>query len=73
MPYKVETLYTSEWDDAEWTEENEDEVTPLRFETDAHATTALQEFFADIKAGVQAGNIDAEENPAHYRIAEVME
>ena len=68
MRYKIEVLYTSGWDDAEWTEETDGVIRPLRFETVGSAQADLDEFFADVKAAVAAGNMDTEENHTHYRI-----
>jgi len=70
MSYKIEVIYTSGWDDAEWTDEMDGVVTPTRFETVEQAQTALDEFFANVKAAVAAGNMDTEEVHDHYRIVE---
>jgi hypothetical protein len=43
----------------------------LRFETVGNAQAALDEFFAEVKDAVVAGNMDTEENPNHYRIVAV--
>lgn len=71
MQYKIEVLYTSGWDDAEWTEETDGVTSPLRFETVSSAQVALDEFFTNVKAAVAAGNMDTEENYNHYRIVAV--
>ena len=71
MQYKIEVIYTSGWDDAEWTVETDGVTSPLRFETVSSAQAALDEFFADVKAAVAAGNMDTEENHNHYRIVAV--
>jgi hypothetical protein len=72
MQYKIEVIYTYGWDDACWTEETTDGVTrPLRFQTVGSAQVELDEFFADVKAAVAAGDMDIEENPNHYRIVAV--
>jgi hypothetical protein len=71
MQYKIEVLYTSGWDDAEWTEETDGVTKPMRFETVSHAQADLEEFFANVKAAVAAGNMDTEENRNHYRIVAV--
>jgi hypothetical protein len=68
MQYKVEAIYSSGWDDAEWTEETDGVTKPMRFESVNHAQAELEEFFAKVKAAVAAGNMDTEENPNHYRI-----
>jgi hypothetical protein len=68
MRYKIEAIYTYGWDDAGWTEETDGVTKPIRFETVTQAQTNLEEFFADVKAAVAAGNMDTEENPSHYRI-----
>jgi hypothetical protein len=71
MQYKIEVIYTHGWDDAEWTEETDGVTRPLRFETVGSAQAALDNFFANVKAAVVAGNMDTEENPNHYRIVAV--
>ncbi|HEY5504085.1 MAG TPA: hypothetical protein VIK28_02935 [Sedimentisphaerales bacterium] len=72
MQYKIEVIYTYGWDDACWTEETTDGVTrPLRFQTVGSAQKELDEFFADVKDAVAAGDMDIEENPNHYRIVAV--
>ena len=71
MQYKIEAIYTCGWDDACWTEETDGITRPLRFETISNAQTALDIFFANVKAAVVAGNLDTEENPYHYRIVAV--
>lgn len=71
MRYKIEALYTSGWDDAEWTEETNGVTRPLRFETARHAQADLEEFFANVKAAVADGSMDIGENPNHYRIVAV--
>ena len=68
MQYKIEVIYTYGWDDAGWTEETDGVTTPLRFETADCAQVALEDFFADVKVAVAAGNMDTEENHNHYRI-----
>ena len=68
MQYKIEVIYICGWDDAEWTEETDGVTRPLRFETIGNAQAALDEFFAEVKDAVAAGNMDSEENPNHYRI-----
>lgn len=71
MQYKIEVIYTSGWDDAEWTVETDGVTSPLRFETSSHAQAELEEFFANVKTAVAAGHMDTEENPNHYRIVAV--
>lgn len=71
VQYKIEVIYTYGWDDACWTEETGGVTRPLRFETTSDAQVALDEFFANVKAAVAAGNMDSEENRNHYRIVEV--
>jgi len=68
MQYKIEVLYTFGWDDAEWTEETDGVTKPMRFETVNHAQVELEEFFAEVKAAVAAGNMDTQEYSNHYRI-----
>ena len=59
MQYKIEVIYTYGWYDACWTEETPDGVTrSLRFETVGSAQAALDEFFADGKDAVAAGDMD---------------
>lgn len=71
MRYKIEVIHTYGWDDAGWTEEASGVTKPMRFETVSHAQADLEEFFANVKAAVAAGNMDTEENPNHYRIVAV--
>lgn len=71
MRYKIESIYTCGWDDAGWTEETDGVMRLMRFETVSHAQTELEEFFANVKAAVDAGNMDTEENRNHYRIVPV--
>ncbi len=71
MQCKIEVIYTSGWDDAEWAEETDGVTSPLRFETVSSAQVALDGFFANMKAAVAAGNMDTEENHDHYRIVAV--
>lgn len=70
MRFKIEVLYTHGWDDAEWTEEVDGLTKPLRFETAGCAQAGPDEFFTDVKAAVDAGDMDNEENSRHYRIVE---
>lgn len=71
MQYKIEAIYTYGWDDAGWTEETDGVTKPMRFETVSHAQVELEEFFANVKEAVAAGNMDTEENYDHYRIVAV--
>jgi len=71
MQYKIEVIYTSGWDDAEWTVETDGVTRPLRFQTVDSAQVELNEFFADVRDAVAAGDMDIEENPNHYRIVAV--
>jgi hypothetical protein len=71
MQYKIEVIYSHGWDDAEWTEETDGETRPLRFETLDSAQVALDEFFRNVKAAVDTGNMDTEENRNNYRIVTV--
>jgi hypothetical protein len=73
MQYKIEVAYTHGWDDAEWTEETDTETRPLRFESVGSAQAALDEFFRNVKAAVDAGNMDNEENRNNFRIVTVTE
>ena len=68
MQFKIETLYTYGWDDAEWTEEADGITKPLRFQSVVSAQKALDEFFADVKEAVAAGNMDTEADRNDYRI-----
>jgi hypothetical protein len=69
--YKIEVIYASGWDDAEWSEEANGVSRPLRFKTAGSAQTALDDYFSSVKTAVAAGFMDREENPNHYRIAAV--
>jgi len=69
MHYKIELRYFYGWDDGGWTEEIDGEITPLRFETVGQAQVALDEFFAEVRAAVAAGDLDTEEVRDDYRIA----
>lgn len=69
MRHKIEMKYFYGWDDAGWTEEKDGEIKPLRFQTFSHAQAALNEFFAEVKTAVVAGNMNAEEVSTDYRIA----
>ncbi len=71
MQYKIEAIYTYGWDDAGGTEETDGVTKPMRFETVNQAQAALEEFFANVKAAVAAGNMDNEENHSDYRIVPV--
>lgn len=73
MPYKIELRYFYGWDDAGWTLEADTESTPMRFRTAEEAQAAIDELFADVKAAVAAGNMDAEEVREDYRIVETRE
>jgi hypothetical protein len=73
MQYKIEVVYAHGWDDAEWTEETDAEPLPLRFETVESAQAALDEFFGNVKAAVDAENMDTEENRDNYRIVTAVE
>jgi len=73
MSYKVELRYFYGWDDAEWTEETDTEIKPLRFRTVNEAQTAIDKLFAEVKAAVIAGDMDAEEVREDYRIVEAKE
>jgi len=75
MLYKIELKYIYGWDDAEWTEENNDGVgpKPWRFHTVEAAQTAIDEFFADVRTAVTEGNMDREEDKNDYRIVEVAD
>ena len=68
MLFKIETLYTYGWDDANWTDELDSQTKPTRFESYQEAQAALDIFFTDVSAAVVAGNMDAEEVRDDYRI-----
>lgn len=72
MLYKIEMRYIYGWDDAGWEEGDGDdaELKPLRFHSRSEAQTAINEFLADVKDAVAAGDMDMEENPNDYRIVE---
>lgn len=63
------------WDDARWEESEVDdtELKPLRFHSRVEAQTAIDEFFAEVKEAVVAGDMDMEENPYDYRIVETRD
>jgi hypothetical protein len=67
MQYKIEVVYTHNRNDSDWTAETDGETRPLRFGTIATAQAALDEFFGNVKAAVDAGNLDTEENRNNYR------
>ena len=71
MQYKIELRYSYGWDDADWTEDTDEESKSSRFKTLAQAHTALNEFFANVKAAVVVGDMDTEEDPNDYRIVAV--
>jgi hypothetical protein len=73
MQYKIEVIYAHGWNDAEWTEETDGETRPLRFEAIPSAQAALDGFFGNVNAAVDAGNMEAEENRNNYRIVKVAE
>lgn len=73
MQYKVEIKYFNGWDDAGWTEETDSENKPLRFDSMQQAQTELESFFAEVKAAVDSGDMDSEEDPKDYRIVAVKE
>jgi hypothetical protein len=71
MLYKVEMKYLYGWDDANWTEENDEVRKPMRFESIHRAQSKIDDFFAKVKAAIAAGDMDTEENSNDYRIVEV--
>lgn len=71
MLYKIELRYFYGWDDAGWTEEIDGETRPMRFATAREAQVELDEFFAEVKAAVVAGDMDSEEVHDDYRIVAV--
>ncbi len=72
MLYKVEMRFSYGWDDAGWEEGEADDTEwkPLRFHSRTEAQTAIDEFLADVKKAVAAGNMDMENDPSDYRIVE---
>ncbi len=73
MLYKIEIRYSYSWDDAEWTDEKDGIITPVRFRTVNEAQAAIDQFFAEVKAAVVAGDIDTEEVRDDYRIVETRD
>jgi hypothetical protein len=73
MAFKIELRYVYGWDDAGWTEDGGAGPAPLRFPTIAAARTAMEMFFAEVRAAVRRGDMDVEENPVDYRIVEARE
>ena len=73
MQYKIDLKYFSGWGDAEWTESIGTMDKPLRFETIDEAQAALEEFLADVKQAVAAGNMDVEETQSDYRVVVVKD
>ena len=71
MQYKIELRFLGGWGDAEWTEERDGATEHMRFRTESHAQTAIDEFLDDVKEAVTAGNMDTEEISSHYRIVAV--
>lgn len=71
MCYKVEMKYLCGWDDANWTENNDEGSRPMRFESIHLAQSAIDDFFAEVKAAIAAGDMDTAENSKDYRIVEV--
>ncbi len=71
MSYKIELRYTSGWDDAGWFDETEGKSKPTRFGTFAEAQVALDDFFADVKSAVAAGDMKTDDDHTDYRIVAV--
>ena len=46
----------------------DEQIEPLRFPTVNHAQTAIDEFFADVKHALAAGDMDIGEDRDDYRI-----
>lgn len=70
MLYKVEMQYIYGWDDAKWTEEENDQTKPLRFPTNTLAQAAIDELIADVKAAAAIGNMSSGEIREDYRVVE---
>lgn len=68
MQYKIEMRYLYGWDDAGWTEETDGKTKAMRFEYVGLAQAAIDEFFADVKVAVLAGDMDTEAVRGDYRI-----
>ena len=73
MPYKIEALYVSGWDDAGWTDDDGERTTPVRFPTTDEAQAAIDGIVAAVKAAVASGDMEFEEVRDNYRIAETFE
>ena len=73
MQYEIELRYFYGWDDAGWTEEIDGLTKPLRFDTAEQAQAGMNEFFADVKAAIAAGDMDTEEVRDEYKIVAVNE
>jgi len=69
IKYKIELRYSYGWDDAGWTDETVHEFKPTRFEAEASAEAALDEFFAEVKGAMALGNMESEHDLCDYRIA----
>jgi hypothetical protein len=73
MAYKIELRYLGGWGDAEWIDAESTRERHLRFPTVALAQAALDDFFADVRRAVAAGNMEVEERQADYRIVAAHE
>ena len=73
MRYQIEMRYSSGWGDAGWSDETDDENQPMRFASPRDAQTALNKFFADVRAAVVSGDMDSEADWADYRIVDARD
>lgn len=71
MLYKIEMKYIYGWDDASWTEEDDDGERPLQFQYVHDAQSAIDEYLADVNSAVAAGDMDVDDSPSNFRIATV--
>ena len=71
MRYRIELKYSNGWDDAGWTDESDEGTRPTRFSSIDAAQMGLDEFFADVKVAVAAGDMNSEAVRSDYRIVEV--
>ena len=67
MKFKVEHRYATGWADAEWTEEYDGNVQPLRCETQQEAEREIDEFIADTEVEAKRGNLAEAYDRNDYR------
>ena len=55
--WKIELMFASGWDDAEWTTTHGNRTIPLRFTSKREAEAGIDEFIADTKAAADRGDM----------------